>query len=934
MWSSAFMPASMEITGTGLMVMSREDGVGYDVMGSEDMLPASGMGDISVGDAMYHVWMAEDDEGMATGELMGARYDDAIEVNMMTGDLDAAVSLSEDDEDTVANEMQTMLKVAGDNYSLGDLFGDGGAAKSGDNIVSKAMGEVQKLRDRAAALIDLELENEIGTSFWTKVQTEVNKVFGDKVDLGTIDSDADKVIDELDAILLALSEESAFMAATEDGGDGVFASAALSADDAAEAFAANTTEAEASFDSLGATRFGAASKMMRADAISDLAYMYDDREETADERSDGAGERGAFAYSTMQATLRTRHIWQGTGNAYYSGDTRAVSDAGNLYTGDISLHVRFAAEMVSGEITNLVDDEGASWEYLFANVDVDSILLPDARLRSNAKWSDSGDATVSYMSRAGVPRDQLVAAMWAGQLLGRDDDAGSQAIGTWRLGAAPAADSTSPAEDSFILAGGFGAMRGEDAPDIRPGTDEGEGSMTAVLPNEDTDADTRLQAVSGGNLKLTTQAFGADGQPIQTNDPDTDADETQQTYTINLEDEFARQGSAQWVNGKRQLDRAIEVLEKSRRILEADLDITDAKSTAWTNARNALVTYVFGGESTAGSLGSGEDGTEGDFPVAYDDTDNDEFVEAIDEALVALASKDALEEALDEDGIFYGDIGEDPDNNLLRLMGAFTMAKFGDVFDRVESRIQLLLSSTDYTRFGAWRRETNANAGADYDLQTETNEGDGPNSFAYSPLAKTVYSLGTGQTTNDPSYPAGARMTYEGRTVAVQGKTFLEGDAVATVVWGAATAAVGGTIAVSLSNLEDIANGDPLMYDDSTNDNVSTDLFEVGEIIISAVMVDTGLGFTDDGPDVTITFADAGKAEVRSDNLSTSALDGQFVGKGLDGPLAVLGTWNITELTGSTGLGIMIGDTDADGTMDDPSVSIGAIHGAFGAEAP
>jgi hypothetical protein len=40
MWSSQFQPMSMEITGTGLMAMSREDQAGYDV--GEDMLSASG----------------------------------------------------------------------------------------------------------------------------------------------------------------------------------------------------------------------------------------------------------------------------------------------------------------------------------------------------------------------------------------------------------------------------------------------------------------------------------------------------------------------------------------------------------------------------------------------------------------------------------------------------------------------------------------------------------------------------------------------------------------------------------------------------------------------------------------------------------------------------------------------------------------------------
>ena len=54
-WTARFEPEMMMIEGTGLVAMSREADDMYDV--GDATLPASGMGDVTVDGAMYHVWM-------------------------------------------------------------------------------------------------------------------------------------------------------------------------------------------------------------------------------------------------------------------------------------------------------------------------------------------------------------------------------------------------------------------------------------------------------------------------------------------------------------------------------------------------------------------------------------------------------------------------------------------------------------------------------------------------------------------------------------------------------------------------------------------------------------------------------------------------------------------------------------------------------------
>ena len=186
-WSAMFVPMDVEIGGTGLTAMTREDQDGWDVDGAR--VPKSGTGDITVDGASFHVWHID-------GDLFGARFDKAINGDSaadndaeagrgLAGDLtqDTRMILSDNDEDTVANELRTSLTVGGSTFSIADLLGAGSASASGNNFVASARGEIEKIRGDVAALLGLSDTSTIGlsgllTARWTAINGEITKVFG------------------------------------------------------------------------------------------------------------------------------------------------------------------------------------------------------------------------------------------------------------------------------------------------------------------------------------------------------------------------------------------------------------------------------------------------------------------------------------------------------------------------------------------------------------------------------------------------------------------------------------------------------------------------------------------------------------------------------------------------------------------------------------
>ena len=264
---------------------------------------------------------------------------------------------------------------------------------------------------------------------------------------------------------------------------------------------------------------------------------------------------------------------------------------------------------------------------------------------------------------------------------------------------------------------------------------------------------------------------------------------------------------------------------------------------------------------------------------------------------------------------------------------------------------------------------TSANAETDYDPKTDAAEGDGPSALAYSQLAKTSY-----QGVTDPRFPKGARMTYEGRTIAVIGAVFFEGSVDINVLWDSDE--VGGMLNMSISALENMGDASPLYLDTNTgvhevtdaNDDGTIDgvLEEVVSIDITGIAVNAGLALSADTATVdasnteavSVTSVQAGQIATRSTPwiAAGSATDdtvvGQFVGQGVSGPLAVLGTWEMTNSNGGTiaigakvtgqnaaetevnRQGVSGATFDASDTVTAGSFAPVPIHGGFGAELP
>ena len=468
-WSAVYAPAALDIAGTNLQATPDEDGEGYTVEGAS--LPKSGTGDITVTfegvDELYHVWATDDG-------LAGARFDYPIRSNTVwevdvKGDV-SKPSLSTDDRKTPGSELRTMVKLAGEDFSVGELLGTGSATAMPKTVLEGVRTEIAKLRNQVSALVDLYNDEALtrdafdsqisdgpgGTDKWDRADTEIAKLFGGTAADGLLERETNprRVVDAFDAILEALATEEAFVAATADGGGGVFAFAELAAGAAQRTYNATKWSASAVFDALGSTRFGAVKRQERNNAKAASFNANEDQFQV-------------FAWSTTDLLRRSTDV-QASGTAYYTGRTHAIDSEGTFYSGTMDLSVRFARRQVSGLVSGLTTEDGARWEYGIGG-EVAHIFLPDATMNASGGFSTSpaGNARVSYAQRAGALEAVELEdrAELTGRLLGRGDASGSEAVGTWRIYNVDQDPTPNPANASIMLAGAFGVQRGPDRPD-------------------------------------------------------------------------------------------------------------------------------------------------------------------------------------------------------------------------------------------------------------------------------------------------------------------------------------------------------------------------------------------------------------------------------------------------------------------------------------
>ena len=162
----------------------------------------------------------------------------------------------------------------------------------------------------------------------------------------------------------------------------------------------------------------------------------------------------------------------------------------------------------------------------------------------------------------------------------------------------------------------------------------------------------------------------------------------EELFRVPLGSLFRRQGSEWIYSGQRHVDAAREEISRLRDqlILWVALDAVSVmgnRQRIWDAIDRVIQARLFGTERTSR------------YPVRKGNAHDARAFELIDAVLAALESRNAFELALDGGGIFT-----DADNNPIRDTGA------GDIWNRAESRVRLWLGSTDYTRFGVWRKQT------------------------------------------------------------------------------------------------------------------------------------------------------------------------------------------------------------------------------------
>ena len=294
--------------------------------------------------------------------------------------------------------------------------------------------------------------------------------------------------------------------------------------------------------------------------------------------------------------------------------------------------------------------------------------------------------------------------------------------------------------------------------------------------------------------------------------------------------------------------------------LDAIVELEDdsLRQALWTRVNDVIDTRIFDGEA--------EDLLGEEYPTTRrGDPDDVAAEEILREAWTALGGVSSFRKALQEDGVFYP-AREAADD-------------LGDMYATVEHELTVEYRHTNYARFGAWARLVGTTSVS----AMEVDEDNPPDVFAYSPLTQTVYE------DLDPTYPRDVQATYTGKTVAVEleaeAPRIFEGNIELAVEWGPD---LRDTVIHSLiRNLRTADEGVPFRHSGA----------DVDVIFFSDMRMRNGFGevleFDERRPNVRIRYQDLRLGETIW--TGDSSLGGKFVGRSLDGPLAVIGTWSLSD---------------------------------------
>ena len=289
-----------------------------------------------------------------------------------------------------------------------------------------------------------------------------------------------------------------------------------------------------------------------------------------------------------------------------------------------------------------------------------------------------------------------------------------------------------------------------------------------------------------------------------------------------------------------------------------ELDSDTLRQSLWTRVNDVLNRRIF--------AGGAEDLLGANYPTTRRrDPDDIQAEEVLREALEALSSVASFRMALEEDGVFYSarEAASDP----------------ASMYAVRDHELTVEYGHTEYTRFGAWTKLVGTTAPTSMAVDTDNP----PDVFAYSPLAPTVYGA------LDPTYPREFSASYTGRTVAVDASAtapkLYEGSIDLYVEW---SQNIRDTLIHSvILGLRTVADGKTFQHQGA----------DVHAIFFSNVRMWSGFGepleFDDTRPDVRIRYENIRLGERTW--VGNASQNGAFVGKSLDGPLGVIGTWSLSD---------------------------------------
>ena len=676
----------------------------------------------------------------------------------------------------------------------------------------------------------------------------------------------------LELIVEALGDADKFAAAVAARGvfDGsISGTAAARAKAAATTFTNVDSTATAYLAMTANTRFGISKKQTRTVAKDDF----------------GAAAVKPFAYSPMKKANFA--ALPQAGAAEYNGRTMAISmDGKTIYNGDISLQVRFRGKRVSGLVENLRDGTGNRYTYGFGTVQ--AIRLAEATIGTTGSFMKMGerDSQILFLAEPGQPQaitlsntgdgeSAVIGSAFAGQFVGK----GAAAIGTWGVNIGTNAEK---------LTASFGVEKGADVPETVP-TPEGGGVSMTRIRNTNIDG----TAVSSLNAKAVITLVTKDTNATPPRP---------KTITVNGADLFDSDGTV--IKGANFVADAIKEINKQLDRLNAFIALDNlggnedpadnGRAAVWT-ALQAAINALFG-EGFGAQIFTSDHASQTD---ADNDNARDTLAkERIAAVLDALSTKAKFRAAVKEGGTLYG-----TGSGIITGNNAAAINKAADAaFDRVDTTLTVEYGSTKYTRFGVWNRTHSANARAE-PMAPNGSLPDGL--FAYSPLPATTYS------TTDPTFPGGGEATYEGTTIArstntadsagVKPNTYFEGDIKLVVTWATNVSTAGnvGTLTASVSDLRDSKGN---LYTNAPgggeNNTVSTIVLAGDAVEIARSEADATLNqlsFSETQSSTRLRHSDLRVA----DEIVSATISGTFVGKVIDGPLGIIGTWGLTNTNGA-----------------------------------